>query len=104
MRSSSAHLLDPLAAGSFAGSSDEELPEFSSQSDLDSVTFAPSEGSADGEVQFAIARLHEVELERSSVLSLTQRVELNRSVLQQLLRSPSAAGQSENTRDTGASL
>lgn len=106
MRSSSSHVLDPLTAGSFSGSSDEDLPEFSSQSDLDSVTFAPSEGSAESDVQYTITRLQEVELERSNTLSLTQRVEMNRSILQQLLRSPAAIGQSEIMGDnnTGSDL
>lgn len=101
MRSSSSHALDPLIAGSSSGSSDEDLPEFSSQSDLDSGTFPPSEGSADNEGQYAVARLQEVELERSNVLTLTQRVEMNRSILQRLLRSPAAV---ENTRNTGSNL
>ncbi|KAK7889880.1 hypothetical protein WMY93_025440 [Mugilogobius chulae] len=99
MRSSSCGtpVLETLTAASTSCSSDEDLPEFSSQSDLDSLTFDPCEGSVDGEVSYPFSGLQEAELVRSNILSLSEKVQLNRSILQQLLRSPAAVSQSEDT-------
>lgn len=91
--------MDSLAVGS-STSSDEDLSEFSFQSgpDIDCPTA--------GQLENTFVRLQEVELERNNFMSLTHRVELNRSILQHLLRSPAAIGQSESREEsvTGSDL
>lgn len=102
---SGTHVLDSLAAGS-STSSDEDLSEFSFQSGPDSVMFDPSDCPSAGQLENTFVRLQEVELERSSLLSLSHRVELNRSILQHLLRSSAALSQSESREEsvTGSDL
>lgn len=106
MRSSSSgsHVLDLPSAGSNSSSCDEDLHEFSSQSDLDSLTFDSAEGPT--QLEHTFARLQEAELMRNGFLSLTQRVELNRNILQHLLRSPPGLDQSESRveSNTGSDL
>lgn len=106
MRSSSSgsHVLDLPSAGSNSSSCDEDLHEFSSQSDLDSLTFDSAEGPT--QLEHTFARLQEAELMRNGFLSLTQRVELNRNILQHLLRSPPGLDQSESRveSNTGESV
>ncbi|XP_020793801.2 uncharacterized protein KIAA1614 [Boleophthalmus pectinirostris] len=106
--SSGTHVLDPVTAGSTSCSSDEDLLEFSSQSDLDSLTFDPCESTADSEVPYPFTGLQEAELLRTNIMSLTQRVQLNRSILQHLLKAPAAEGQGQSERggenNTGSDL
>ncbi|CAL1592687.1 unnamed protein product [Knipowitschia caucasica] len=96
MRSSinGALVIDTVTAASTSCSSDEDLPDFSSQSDLESVACDPSDAPADGGVASPFTGPQETQ-----VLSLAQRVQLNRIILQQLLKSPPA----ENTETNSGS-